>query len=98
MTSTTSVSYEIAGQLRKEIVGGRYQAGDRMASERDLAARFSVSRGAIREALSQLEQQGIIEIQPGGARVNPLEEASLAVLGPLLTLEEVPAPELVDQF
>ena len=98
MTSTTSVSYEIAGQLRKEIVGGRYQAGDRMASERDLAARFSVSRGAIREALSQLEQQGIIEIQPGGARVKPLEEASLAVLGPLLTLEEVPDPELVDQF
>lgn len=69
-----------------------------MASERDLAARFSVSRGAIREALSQLEQQGIIEIQPGGARVKPLEEASLAVLGPLLTLEEVPDPELVDQF
>ncbi|MEZ5490943.1 MAG: GntR family transcriptional regulator [Gammaproteobacteria bacterium] len=98
MTSPTSVSYEIAGQLRKEIVGGRFRVGDRMASERDLAARFSVSRGAIREALSQLEQQGIIEIQPGGARVKPLEEASLAVLGPLLTLEEVPDPELVDQF
>ena len=66
--------------------------------ERDLAAHFEVSRGAVREALSQLEQQGVIEILPGGARVKPLEEASLAVLGPLLALQEIPDPELVDQF
>ncbi|MCB1672996.1 MAG: GntR family transcriptional regulator [Gammaproteobacteria bacterium] len=98
MTSPTSVSYEIAGRLRTEILSGRFRVGDRMASERDLAARFGVSRGAVREALSLLEQQGIIEIQPGGARVRPLEEASLAVLGPLLALEEVPDPDLVDQF
>lgn len=98
MTSPTSVSVEIAGQLRREIVSGRFRAGDRLASERDLAARFGVSRGAIREALFQLQQQGIIEIQPGGVRVRRLEEASLSILGPLLALEEVPDPDLVDQF
>ena len=98
MTSPTSVSFEIAGLLRREILTGQYRIGERMPSERDLAARFKVSRGAVREALSQLEQQGVIEILPGGARVKPLEEASLAVLGPLLALEEVPDPELVDQF
>jgi len=98
MTSPTSVSVEIAGQLRREIVSGRFRAGDRLASERDLAARFGVSRGAIREALFLLQQQGIIEIQPGGVRVRRLEEASLSILGPLLALEEVPDPDLVDQF
>ncbi len=98
MTSPTSVSFEIAGNLRREILSGRYRSGERLASERDLAARFGISRGAVREALSLLEQQGIIEIQPGGVRVKPLEEASLAILGPLLALEEVPDPELVDQF
>jgi len=98
MSSPNSVSFEIADRLRREILTGQYRVGERLPSERDLAARFSVSRGAIREALSQLEQQGIIEIQPGGVRVKPLEQASLAILGPLLALDEVPNPELVDQF
>jgi len=98
MSSHTSVSYEIADRLRREILSGQYRRGERMPSERDLSARFEVSRGAVREALSQLDQQGVIEIQPGGVRVKPLEEASLAILGPLLALDAVPAPELVDQF
>lgn len=98
MSSPKSVSFEIADRLRREILTGQYRMGERMPSERDLAARFEVSRGAVREALSQLEQQGVIEIQPGGIRVKPLEEASLAVLGPLLALEDIPDPNLVDQF
>jgi DNA-binding FadR family transcriptional regulator len=98
MSSPNSVSFEIADRLRQEILIGQYRVGERMPSERDLAARFEASRGAVREALSQLEQQGVIEIQPGGARVKPLEQASLAILGPLLALNDVPAPELVDQF
>ena len=98
MTSPTSVSFEIADRLRREILTGQYRMGERLPSERDLASRFEVSRGAVREALSQLEQQGIIEIQPGGIRVKPLEQASLAILGPLLALDEVPDCQLVDQF
>lgn len=98
MSSPNSVSFEIADRLRREILSGRYRMGERLPSERDMAGRFEVSRGAVREALSQLEQQGVIEIQPGGVRVKPLEKASLAILGPLLALEEVPNPSLVDQF
>jgi len=98
MPSPKSVSFEIADRLRQEILTGQYRVGERMPSERDLATRFEVSRGAVREALSQLEQQGVIEILPGGARVQPLEKASIAVLGPLLALKDVPDPELVDQF
>ena len=69
-----------------------------MPSERDLAARFDSSRGVVRETLSQLEQSGLIDIQPGGARVKPIEAASIAVLDPLMSLGAVPDPNLVDQF
>ena len=96
--STTTLSHEIADALRTEILSQRYRDGDRLPSERDLAARFTASRGAVREALSQLEQLGLISIQPGGVRVKPVEEASIAVLGPMLSLSEEPNILLVDQF
>jgi DNA-binding FadR family transcriptional regulator len=98
MTSNTTISHEIAATLRREILTQQYRSGERLPSERDLAARFSASRGAVREALSQLEQIGLISVQPGGARVKPIEEASIAILGPMLTLNEQPDPALVDQF
>ena len=98
MSSPNSVSHEIAKVLRQEILLGQYKAGERLPSERDLSARFDVSRGAVREALSQLEQQGITETQPGGVRIKPVEQASLAILGPLLALKKIPDAELVDQF
>lgn len=63
-----------------------------MPSERDLAARFEANRGAVRESLKKLEQLGIACITPGGVRVVPVEEASLAVLGPIVDLQEAPDP------
>lgn len=98
MPSSNTISHEIAYALRDEILGQRYQSGDRFPSERDLAARFDASRGAVREALSQLEQLGLIRTLPGGARVQSLNAASLAILGPLLALDGHPDPLLVDQF
>lgn len=98
MSSNNTISHEIADILRDEILRQRYRSGDRFPSERDLAARFDASRGAVREALSQLEQLGLIHTQPGGARVQSVNSASLAVLGPLLALDDHPDPLLVDQF
>ena len=98
MSSPQTLSHEIAAVLRSEILRHQYRPGERMPSERDLAARFNASRGAVREALSQLEQLGIISVHPGGARVQPVESATLAVLGPLMALEDSPNPDLVDQF
>lgn len=98
MSANKALSNEIASELRREILTGQYREGDRLASERDLASRFGASRGAVREALSQLEQLRLIEIQLGGARVKPLTEARIGVLGPLMDLEEIPDPQLVQQF
>ncbi len=98
MSKGHTLSHDIAVALRTDILRQRYQSGDRLPSERDLAVRFSASRGAVREAISQLEQLGLIQVQPGGARVQPLEAASIAILGPMLGLDEQPSVDLVDQF
>ena len=89
---------EIAEALAQDILLGQYRVGERLPSERDLAARFETNRGAVREAMKKLEQLGIADIQPGGARVTPLNEASLDVIGYLLALDEVPDRRLVDQI
>jgi DNA-binding FadR family transcriptional regulator len=89
---------EIAESLTREILIGQYRTGERLPSERDLAVRFEANRGAVREAMKKLEQLGLATVQPGGARVAPLHEASLDVIGHLLALGELPDEELVDQI
>lgn len=86
----------VAAELRGEILGGHYRAGERLPSERDLALRFGVHRGAVREALKKLEQLGVADVRPGGARVRPLEEASLDVVVHLLSRGDIPDPAVVD--
>ena len=98
LSTNSTLSNEIATVLRGEILDQRYREGERLPSERDLAARFNASRGAVREAFSQLEQLGLIDIQLGGTRVQSLHSASLAVLGPLMARTELPDPVLVRQF
>ncbi len=88
---------EIADSLTHDILVGQYRCGERLPSERDLAVRFDANRGAVREAMKKLEQLGLASIQPGGARVAPLQEASLDVIGHMLALGEVPDEGLVDQ-
>lgn len=87
----------IANSLTRDILSGRRRPGERLPSERDLAARFDVNRGAIREAVKTLQQLGIVDVQPGGARVAAVEEASFDVIGKLLEVHDVPDPELVTQ-
>ena len=76
---------------------GQYRTGERLPSERDLAGRFDANRGAVREAMQRLQQLGIVNIQPGGARVAPVDEASLDVIGHLLALGDLPEASLVGQ-
>ncbi|WP_147426111.1 FadR/GntR family transcriptional regulator [Teichococcus wenyumeiae] len=54
----------LIGRLLPFIAHHRLNAGDRLPSERELAERFSVGRGAVREALAVLETLRIIERRP----------------------------------
>lgn len=88
----------IADTLTREILLRQYRPGERLPSERELALRFSANRGAVREAMKKLESLGLVSIQPGGARVAPIDEANLDVIGHMLAIDEVPDAELVDQI
>jgi DNA-binding FadR family transcriptional regulator len=89
---------ELAGALRAEILRGRYQPGDRLPSERELAARTDVNRLSAREALQQLERLGLVEIKKGGARVAALHDASPDVIAHLLDAGDSLDVALVEQW
>ena len=91
-------SEAIAANVRDDILRGQYRPGERLPSERELATRHATSRGTVREAVKRLEQLGLVDIQPGGARAAPVKNCSLDVLGPLLAIEKTPDPAIVDQI
>lgn len=55
----------IIHQIKQSIEDGQLSPGDKLPSERELAALFSVSRGAVREAISVLGAKGLITVKPG---------------------------------
>lgn len=59
------VYQQIIEQIRVSLENGELKPGDRLPSERDLAAALNVSRSAVREALSVLEASRLIRVQPG---------------------------------
>ncbi len=55
--------HSVTESIRYAIALGRYKAGDRLP-ERELCAMTGVSRTLVREALRQLESEGIIKVLP----------------------------------
>jgi GntR family transcriptional repressor for pyruvate dehydrogenase complex len=64
---------DLARSLMEELASGRYRVGARLPAERELAARYNVSRPTVREAVIALEVQGLVEVKVGsGAYVRRL--------------------------
>ncbi|MEC3911864.1 FadR/GntR family transcriptional regulator [Sphingobium sp. CR2-8] len=56
---------ELARSLLQLLSKGAFAVGDRLPAERELAARFNVSRPTVREAMIALEVQGFVEVRVG---------------------------------
>jgi len=56
---------EIAATLQAQMQRGELRPGERLPSERQLCERFGVSRSVVREALSQLKSDGIVQARRG---------------------------------
>jgi DNA-binding FadR family transcriptional regulator len=56
---------QIAAQLSALIASGEFAVGQRLPSERELAAQLGVSRPSLREALIALELEGLVEVRVG---------------------------------
>ena len=97
---SASLSGQIVADVRDALFAKKLKPGDFLGTEKDLAARFGVSRIVARDALRTLEALGIADIKMGkggGARVargNPrLFAEALAVQ---LDLTGVTAAEIMD--
>lgn len=73
------VRVQVANALRRAIAEQRFKPGDRLR-ERELCDLTGVSRTSVREALRQLEAEGLVEVTTQGpivARITPDEAAEL---------------------
>lgn len=79
----------VRGALRAAILNGRLKPGDRII-EADIAAQMGVSRAPVREAVRQLEQEGLVEFFPhrGATVVGVPEEEIDAIYGLRALIEE----------
>ena len=59
------VYYQIKQTIRSWIVNKEFNPGDRIPSESELADKFGVSRLTVRQALSQLIQEGFLNSRKG---------------------------------
>lgn len=59
--ASTTLRHGVTESIRQAIAVGRYRAGERMP-EKDLCEMTGVSRTLVREALRQLESDGLVEV------------------------------------
>lgn len=87
--STQRLYLQIANALAGLVKSGEVKVGERFAAERDLAAKFEVSRSTIREAMIALEVSGLVEIRSGSGiyALSPAQQ-----LSKLQAAEDIPGP------
>jgi len=66
---TPSLYRKVAEDIRAAIAAGSYPPNTRLPSESELAERYSVSRGTIRQAFAALRADGVIASRRGARRV-----------------------------
>ncbi|PIC57702.1 GntR family transcriptional regulator [Sporosarcina sp. P12(2017)] len=63
LIQTVSITAQVTSAIRKSIISGEYEPGKQL-SEAALSQSYKVSRTPVREALKQLEREGLVEIIP----------------------------------
>ena len=56
---------QVADAIRLDIVGGKLNAGDKLAGELPLSERFGVNRHTVRRALAVLAEEGVVRAEQG---------------------------------
>jgi GntR family transcriptional repressor for pyruvate dehydrogenase complex len=61
------VSDQVFGVLSEAILAGRYAPGEKLPTQRSLAASLGVNMASVREAVKRLEQLNLVEVRHGDA-------------------------------
>lgn len=56
---------EVAAEVRLAIANGQFKQHERLPASRQMAAEFGVARNTLRDALYQLEKEGLLETRAG---------------------------------
>lgn len=88
------LSEEIVNQIKELISRGDLRPGQKIPSERELAAFLGVSRPSVREAIMVLEAMGFLESrQGGGTYVRSLADVTIA--DPLASMVKMRDPRML---
>lgn len=66
-SASRPVSERVFRALSEAVLSGRYEPGEKLPTQRELAADLGVTMTAVREALKRLEQLRLIEVRHGDA-------------------------------
>jgi len=95
MTRTSVAVYD---QIKEMILDGTLKPGDKLPSERTMVDMFQKSRPPIREALRMLENDGLVQVVPGGRATVTMPDAS-SLRKPfenLVTMQSIPFEDLIE--
>lgn len=92
------VADEIVESLIHDVASGRLERGQRLMSERDLAARFEVSQPTLREAIRVVDAMGLVEVRHGSGVFATGDTSRLVELAlqTLLQIEQVGILEVLE--
>jgi DNA-binding FadR family transcriptional regulator len=82
---------ELLATLERHIDQGRLRFGDKIATERELAAQFGASRTVVRNALARLHEAGKIERRVGHGTIVRAAQDAQAVLSTISLVDTSPA-------
>jgi DNA-binding FadR family transcriptional regulator len=88
----------VADQIRAAILDGSLAAGEGLPSERELAQQFGVSRATVREALRQLQAQGLLAARgrTSSMQATSPEARFREALTHVVKLRDVPLSDLLE--
>jgi len=98
-----SLSTQLVSELRELIASGTFAPGDKLPSENELIERYAVSRTVVREAISGLKADGIVETRQGvgafvtgqsGNRLRPFDPKDMEDVLHILDLRLALEPEV----
>ncbi len=92
----TKLHEKIYKQILTLILSGEWKAGERLPTERELAEQLSVSRTAIREAITQLEGKGVLQQRTDGGTI--VREISFGSILPFVSEVVTADPQLLSDL
>src|SRR5919107_6175820 len=65
--ANATVASQTFSRLVEDVLSGRYEPGEKLPTQRALAAELGVNMASVREAVKRLEQLGLVEVRHGAA-------------------------------